>query len=198
MDKSSFDYAAAKKIAEIEKEIRKINSWEMQGWSQNYTLAAAAASIDITNIPQYAGHLRIVFSARSTRAATTDVPIMTINGDAGNNYAYQRVSFTGAVVGAAEASGIAFVNIGLMAGNTATAGYFSVHDILIMDYASANKDKQILITNYCANAFAAGNRSTYFIGADWKTLAAVTRVTFTPNTGPNLAQYTRVTLYGLG
>lgn len=189
----------AKRLDDLEKRVRYMDTVGSAGWEiDTYLDTGAAASIDITSIPQYARNLRVVISCRTKRNAATDTLIMTINGDAGANYGYQLVRGQAGAVTAAEVSGYNGIICGSAAGNTATAGYFSTHDLMIPDYASANKNKEITGVNYNATAFAAGNRYSRLIGADWKTLAAVTQLTFTALSGANLAQYTRVTVYGLG
>lgn len=189
----------AKRLDDLEKRVRYMDTIGSAGWEiDTYLDTGAAASIDITSIPQYARNLRVVVSCRTVTNAATDTLSMTINADGAANYGSQYVQGQAAVASSAEVSGAAYILCGQTSGNTATAGYFSVHDILIPDYASANKNKQILIANYNASAFAAGNRRVRLLGTDWRILAAITQLTFTATSGSNLAQYTRVTIYGLG
>lgn len=189
----------AKRIDDLEKQMRYVDAVGAPGWEiDTYLDAAAAASIDVTTIPQYARNLRVVVSCRTVTNAATDSLAMNINADGGANYGSQYIRGAAAVASAAEAAGSTYILCGQTCGNTANANWYSTHDILIPDYANANKKKTIIITAYNLTAAAAGNRRVQIIGTDWSTAAAVTQLTFTAVSGANLAQYSRVTIYGLG
>jgi hypothetical protein len=187
-----------KEVENLKREVAQLKTVSSNGWSKDYYLsAAAAANIDCTAIPQYARHLLVVASFRSIAAAATDTIYMTINGDAGANYGREYVNASAAVLSAGEASGAARVLL-LSTGATATAGYFASCVLFIPEYANAAKNKNICTINGRATAFAVGNRLLYLAATDYQTLSAITRLTFVPASAANLAQYSRVTLYGLG
>jgi len=187
----------AKRVSSLEEGLRLNNTIGSRGWEMDTVLTAPAASVTFT-VPQYARHLRVVWYARSDRAASTvDTLLLRVNGDAGANYGYQYVQGSGAAANVVEATGATFIVLGAIPAATATANYFGTGVVFIPHYAYASGTKQVDVLSGLAFAFAAGNRRSFAIHGDYQTAAAVASITLSLAAG-NFIANSRITCYGLG
>lgn len=186
----------ARRVSSLEEGLRYTNTIGSRGWEMDTLLTAPAASVTFT-VPQYARHLRVVWYARSDRAAATDSIQLRINGDAGANYGYQYVQGAGAAANVVEATGATNIVLGAIPAATATANYFGTGVLFIPHYAYAAGTHQVDVLSGLAWAFAAGNRRSFAIHGDYQTAAAVTSVVIYASAG-NFIANTRITCYGIG
>ena len=165
--------------------------------ANTYTLIASstvgsggAASIDFTSIPSTYTDLLIKTSLRSAIASINPGLLIKFNTSA--------LNFTGVNVygdGSAASSYTDTVGeIGILAGNSATANTFGNCDIYIPNYAgSTNKSFSVDSVNE-NNATSA----TQFLYANlWSQTAAITAISLRSGGAVNLLQYSTAYLYGI-
>lgn len=155
------------------------------------TLGSDAASIDTdpTSLSGYA-HLKIILSLRTTNGSAQN-QLLRFNNDSGANYRHRDWVFnsggTANSAGSSETSAL----IGSMPGSGATTGYFAITDIMIPEYASTSKLKQLW-----HNTYDGGHDAATTGGASWLSTSAITRVTVLAAAG-NLLAGSRMTIYGM-
>ena len=158
--------------------------------------AGGAASIDLTSIPATYTHLQIrgiAKGAQTTYAA--DNFLFKVNNDSGSNYANHILKGDGssatALANASSTTGIVSHN-GLVGGSASNVFTTFVMDIL--DYANTSKYKTIrTLTGFDAN----GSGVVELTSTLWQSTSAVNRLTFTEETGGNMAQYSTIAIYGI-
>ena len=153
--------------------------------------AAGAASVTFNSIPQ-TGYtdLKVVISARTTRANSFDILNATFNGLSTNQTA--RILYGNG----ASAVSTTDTNIwaGLTTGNTATASTFGNSEIYIPNYTSSNfKSMSIDEVNETngTTAFA------IMVAGLWSATAAISSIGFASSTGSTFMQYSTFSLYGV-
>jgi hypothetical protein len=198
------DYAVSQLIARIdnlEHQISKLRRAESRGWEINYVVpAGGVASYTISNIPQYARHIRVIAQARGDAASNFRNLYARINADAGANYNYQYTYSNAAVVTAAEVTGATEWRIGTIAAATATAKYSGAIDMVIPWYGVQNTDVFKLLfmsSNYVHNSAAAAGRYLMLWQGDYMGNAPMTSITFLPSSG-NFVEGSVFTMYGTG
>ncbi len=160
------------------------------------TLAATAATFDITSISGAYNHLKILAQLRTNQATTDDYAKCTFNNDSGNNYdgnAFYTVDTTLSLSGAE--SGIAFWRIANVVGANGTAGDFTVIDCAIPNYKGTTARKQAVsrwFSRAASNRAIMGNS-----GGNWRDTSAITRITITAGGGSSFIIGSRVMLYGI-
>lgn len=160
------------------------------------TLGADAASLSISSIPGTYAYLKVVIQARTDRAATSDFIQIKFNNDTGANYYDQTIEGNGGTASAgqdvAQTRGLTMIAMG----DTGVTNAFSVHELLIPEYASTSKVKTM--TGTIAAFFnTTSNFQTYAFGGLWNQTAAITSVKVEPIFGTNLKAGTRMTIYGM-
>jgi hypothetical protein len=151
----------------------------------NITLSSAASSIVFGSIPATYRDLVIVFVGGAT--STSDGRIR-LNGDAGSNYRYQRISGSGSGSGGAAAAATrSAAEVALVAKAAATSLQL---DINIMDYSAT--DINTAIISRAGNAAIA----TEAYANRWSNNAAVTSVTIFTSAG-SWAVGTTAAIYGI-
>lgn len=176
------------------------NPWSPQGAFDALATvtvpSGGAASVTFAGIPTGYKHLQIRAIARSTASNSNNASIK-INGDTGSNYAQHQLYGDGSSVGAGgganqSASGVAtfhFPNSSQLA-NTFGAGIMD-----ILDYSSTTKYK---VTRLLTGVDLNGSTSYLIMrSALWMNTAAVTDITFTPDSSASFAQYSQFALYGV-
>lgn len=108
-----------------------------------FTLAAAQANVEFTNIPQTYTHLQIRVLARSNRASTDDNIAIRFNSDTAANYSNHYLRGDGSSASASGAGSTSTISGADITANNATASVFSTHIIDILDYKNTNKAKTI-------------------------------------------------------
>lgn len=158
-------------------------------------LAASAASIDFTSIPQIYRHLLVVFMGRgSNTAGTWDWVLMQFNADSGSNYDSQELYAAAAVVTAAEGLAGTAGHIGAYIA-TANAGVGSTA-IWIPDYTRTAWLKAAYSLGTQKQSTASGGTQVGVRGVHWRSTAVITQVSLLPASG-TWNSGTMATLYGL-
>ncbi len=162
------------------------------------TLGSAAANIDVSGIVDDYAHLLLVFSGRSDAAALSAAVGLRFNNDSAANYDQQYYTMRtspGNVVTAATTS----INCAQVTAASDTAGAVGVSEIIVPNYAGTTLRKAIAWRGW-AKETTDGTTTGYESmvgGGEWRSTAAVTRITLTPSAG-NFIAGTRLTIYGMG
>jgi len=161
-------------------------------------LAAPAASITFSAIPQTYSTLMLVVVGRGDSAVASVTLGMRLNGDVGNNYEDQQVYGNGIAAAAVERVAAAFNQIGYVPGSTMPANLPGQAVVLLGDYTGTAFKKVWTSENHHRLAAGAGGGYTaVFSGAyTLATPAAVTSLTVLSATG-NLIIGSTATLYGV-
>lgn len=157
--------------------------------------AGGAASIDIQNIPQTFGALKLVTHCRGTSAASLVSLLLRFNNDGGNNYDYNVIRWDNSsmIYSPAVAQSSAF--IGRFVAATGTADVFNACECVIPSYANGNVQKATVSHSGHKHGTAVGNMTSQISNNFWRSTAAITRLTLFPS-ADNFAQYSSVYLYG--
>lgn len=153
-------------------------------------LTGSQSSIDFTVIPSTFTDLKVVYSARTNRSATSDHILMQLNGSTtsltgkrltGNGSAAQSYSTTSGAAGEAT-------------GDTATANTFGNAEIYIPNYAgSTNK-------SWSSDGVAETNAASVGMDLDaglWSNTAAITSIKLIPEVGSLFLINSTAYLYGV-
>jgi hypothetical protein len=165
--------------------------------SENYILLertelnASAASVTFANIPQ-TGYtdLKIVASARSDRADTSDNAIISFNGLT-TNLSYRYVQGNGA---SATSSSGSTGYVGSIDGSTATSSTFGNAEYYIPNYTSSN------YKSVSSDAVDETNATTAYATLTaqlWSNTAAITSINLKPQVGSNFLANSTFSLYGI-
>jgi hypothetical protein len=169
------------------------------GWVQisKITTAASQATVDFTSIPATYTDLIVVFQARDNYVGTTEGMYLKVNNDGtSGNYSNgiyilnsaSTVSGGGVVP---SASGMFIYNL---PGTTATANMASAGKVTVANYAGTTFNKKISADG----AYSQSGADTVLmtVAANWKSTAAITRLTFIVAT--SFLNGSVFTLYGVG
>lgn len=161
--------------------------------------ASGVASIDLTSIPATYRHLEIEFFGRSEDAGANVGLRMTVNGDSGANYHFQRMHVTDSTVTGAPSAGSSFWTIGSnsLAAGGSSANRGTAMRLWLPNYASTtfHKMAQGLVSKFEADATAAFHASQ-FAGL-WKSTAAITSLSIFGSAG-DIAEASIYRLIGVG
>ena len=151
----------------------------------------SAASVTFANIPQ-TGYtdLKIVMSARTTRAAADDAVLIRFNGST-TNFTVKELRGNGT---SALSSSPTVGFLGYVDGNTATTNTFSNTEIFIPNY-TGNTNKSFSVDGVMENNATAALQG--LLAGLWSNTAAITSIGFFPDTGPNFVANSTFSLYGL-
>lgn len=163
------------------------------------TLATSAATVTFSSIPSTYKHLQLRYTARSTRASTSDVVAIYFNSDTSSaNYTWYN-SVYGNNSGVASVSYGTGVNgniyVGEAIGTTGVANAFNIGIVDLLDYASTSKYKMLKTIQGWLNSTAASSTVSLSSG-NWLSTSAVTSLTLKTSVG-SFAQYSSFTLYGI-
>lgn len=160
------------------------------------TLSSNATSVTFSNIPQNYEHLQIRLIVRTDRAADTqDAVNMRFNSDTGSNYSWHYFSGNGSSASAGAGSSASLIfNAAIGTAASATSGMFGVSVIDILDYSNTNKYKT---TRSLTGQDINGGGVCQLFSGNWRNTSAITTITFTPNIGTNMVQYSTFALYGI-
>jgi hypothetical protein len=152
--------------------------------------AAGASSVTFNSIPQ-TGYTDLVvkMSVRDNTGNIGNFLNISLNGSA--------TSFTGRYLngnGASASSGSGFPRLVIeYSGASSTANTFGNGEMYFPNYTSAN------YKSYSGDSVSENNATTAYADMSaglWSSTAAITSITFTPNTG-QLVQYSTFSLYGV-
>lgn len=166
---------------------------------EDIELGAPAATIDFQNIPGTYKHLAILYSLRTDRAASEiDVATLRFNNSAAG-YDWMLWAVTPAGLGAQDGLNDPEIQLsGYTPATASPAGSFGCGIIRVNDYVDTSK----LPSAECLGGFLRAREANkiYMGGSygEWRTAAAVSRITLLPLLGTNFVAGSRVTLYGIG
>jgi len=147
------------------------------------------ASIAFTSIPATYTDLRLVWSTRSTNAATSNAMYMSFN-TLTTNFSFRRLRGTGTAADSYSEASSTLYNGAV--GANATASVFSNGELYVYNYAgSTNKS---FSADFVAEDNATAGIQACFAGL-WSNTAAINGISFT--TDSNFAQYSSASLYGI-
>lgn len=152
--------------------------------------SGGAASIEFGSIPQTYTDLVLLYSGRSTRAASGDDFYIRFNGLSTN---LSSTALYGTGLAAASFSDASVAYVGYFTGDTATASVFSNGSIYIPNYtASVAKS----ISGDAVNENNATGATQLFGAGLWNNTAAITQINIYALNG-NWKQYSSASLYGI-
>ena len=162
-------------------------------------LSADTASIDITNIPATYKHLVVHISARTDVAGTADSLRMRVNNNStADDHVAERMYAVGAAFLASEwVTNETSAVVGWATGATAAARYFAIGTMWINDYANTDKAPSWVTSTGFNVGVVTNNVATSLFGGMLDVASAVSRLTFFPDSGSNLVEGTRISLYGI-
>lgn len=160
-------------------------------------LAADAANIDITGIPQTYKALKIILNARTTEVTTWNYVRIRFNNDSGANYNSQQTFSSAASITSAEELAQTSGNMGMCTAANATDALFSgVCELTIPDYAGTNFYKICTKISSMWFKLTTGGLQVLNGGVAWHSTAPINRITTFP-TSNNFKAGTRQEIWGL-
>jgi hypothetical protein len=158
---------------------------------QTTTLGTAASSIEFTSIPQTFTDLFAFISGRSASATNDDGIRIRFNFDTtAGNYTARRLFGTGTTTG----SDTLYTGTVAFTGSGRTANTFANTSIYIPNYTSSTSK------GFSVDGVSENNASSSTLGLSalsWVGTAAITSITFFPDTGPTLFAGSTISLYGI-
>jgi hypothetical protein len=159
--------------------------------------SGGSSAIDFTNIPSVYKNLQIRAILRSTRSENSDGPLFRLgNGsvDTGSNYSWHFLKGDGSAVSANSLATQSTLILGDMPAASRTSGVFGAFVVDILDYQNTNKYKTTRALNgYDSN----GAGDLRFVSGLWQSTSAINTIKIYPEVGPNFAQYSSFSLYGI-
>ena len=153
------------------------------------TLSTSATSVTFSSIPGTYTDLAIVTFAGNTTVNAYDI-LVTFNSDTGSNYSRTRLYGNGTSAVSTRDSNVSNIVVGSMNGSASTNG-FSVGRYNINDYANTTTYKTMLVRQDTPGS------TTFAIVGLWRSTAAITSITFTPEAPSNIASGSTFKLYGI-
>jgi hypothetical protein len=166
----------------------------------NSVLGAPAANFDITPIAAGFHALLVLFQGRSAVAAASDAFFLRVNNDSGGNYDTEELWGALGGSGSASATGIFAGTSGVQAtcvGDTAPAGNASQFEILLYNYDGTTFRKQGVAKSSSPTVAAAAGFFSEQDALNWRSTAAITRLTIFTSSGNNWMTGSRCTVLGL-
>ena len=161
-------------------------------------LTTSTPSVTIPNIPQTWRDLQLIASARSDRGSEPDALGFQFNGDTGNNYDWQQISWPTDAVAVSLASAFAQPTgwIGEISVSATAANNFGTVQGLLSGYSQTGKYKNVM-GQFNDNKYPTTVQVAGITGSTWHNTAAVTSITIRPVAGANLVAGTQISLYGV-
>lgn len=153
------------------------------------TLGSAAASIDFTSISSAYTHLRVIWMART---ASSDFPILRINGDTGTNYSNTILYGNGTSATSSRSTSTTTLYLGADIAMPTAADTFCLLTIDFFNYAGSTNKTFLSVYSNDRNGSGEVNRA---VGL-WRSTSAITSLSLR-TTGVNLAAGSKASLYGI-
>lgn len=154
--------------------------------------SGGASSVTFSNIPQEYKHLQVRFVVRSDRAATGDESRVRFNGDTGSNYARHYLEGDGATASSGAGTSVTYVTMPGITSANSGSNIFGASVVDVLDYSNGSKFKTV---RGVGGMDRNGEGYVSLRSGVWLSTAAVTSVAISAI--GNLAQFTRVSLYGI-
>jgi hypothetical protein len=158
------------------------------------TLASATGSFTFSNIPQTYTDLLVVINGGMATNTGYGVSIR-INSDTGSSYSSTRLYGAGSTVTSDRLSNVTQLYALMPASNNLG----SVHLFNFMNYSNATTNKTVLIRN-SSRGWDAGGSATgvdALVAGLWRSTAAISSISFSPEFSANWLSGTSFTLYGV-
>jgi hypothetical protein len=155
-------------------------------------LTSSAASVTFSAIPSTYTDLVLRVSARTDQASTDSGLRVVVNGT--NTGSFTQLQGDGAAAASANATGNAFLRIGLVNGSTSTSNTFSSQEMYIPNYAGSTNKPYSLIS------VREGNTTTAYIDAYaglQSQTTSISSITVSPTSSVNLVSGSSFYLYGI-
>ena len=153
------------------------------------TLASAAASITFSSIAASWTDLRLVLWSTTVTAAAG--VFCRFNSDTATNYSQTNLYGTGAAVGSAKGTNVAYIDFDAATGGNSTT-LPTLYTFDIFSYAGSTYKTGLLTNNGDRN----GSGYPALEVALWRSTSAITTILLYPTSG-NFASGTTATLYGI-
>jgi len=150
------------------------------------TLSSAASSISFSNISQGFANLIIMTRLRSSYAVGNEYAYLRFNSDSTNSYTT-----------AAGTTANHLEDIQATAASSYSTYGFAVNLLTIPGYASTAHWKTMSGFGQVQNSTTAFGVSPVWNGGMWRSLSAITSMTFTLSSGYNFAIGTAIAIYGM-
>lgn len=169
--------------------------------AENYVLLETieltqnASSIVFNNLPSSGySDLKIVGSTRTDRAGYEDALKITFNGSGGTAYTTRRLFGNGTSVTSSTTSGAAYAFPYSVNGNSTTSNVFASFEMYVPNYLGSTAK------SFSFNVVSENNATDAIAGLHaclWDNTAAITSITFTPNSGTIFYANSTFSLYGV-
>lgn len=156
--------------------------------------AGGLASITFSSIPAGYTHLQIRYTVRSQFAAGTDIVLLRVNGDSGNNYAAHRLYGDSSSAGSQGFTPQSYLLGPDVPAASAASNNFGVGFWDMLDYSNPNKNTTTRALGGRDMNSVGGN--TWLNSALWLNTAAVTSIIFFCGNAA-MAEGSTVSLYGM-
>jgi hypothetical protein len=158
----------------------------------------ATAVCTFSSIPQGYQDLVVVGTGRSTKTGTGTADVkLTLNGDTGSNYAWQRVFGNSGTPVADQSTAQAFIRSGELSTAGDAANYQSQFEIRIPGYAGTTFAKSVLSDYSVVNNSTITALYDIHVSGMWNSTAAVSSLALTLPSD-SYATGTTISLYGRG
>lgn len=161
------------------------------------TLGSAGASFDITSVPTWGSHIKIVLVGRGDTAASSVAVTLRFNNDAAANYTSERLFANATSVTGSESVSATSANAGGLAAASATANHAGMVEIVIPNFRGTTFFKNYTGVSGWTQALTTTNVNVDIRSGAWASTSAITRVTIIPGAG-NFVAGSRCTAYVLG
>jgi hypothetical protein len=153
------------------------------------------SSITFSSIPSTYKHLQIRITGRIDRSGeSSDFFTIRFNGDTGANYSWHALEGSGSTAYSESGSSTSLPRNGDITATTASANFFGVGVIDILEYANTNINKTVRSsTGRDLNS----SGWVWFGSSNWRNTAAITTINILPTIGTGFQQYSSFALYGI-
>ena len=159
------------------------------------TTLGSAATVTFSSIPSTYTDIKLVIIGGTTRATTSDVLFIRLNGDTGTNYSDTSLAGTGsAAVSQRSTSTTSLFDDSYVRLVGTTYGLNSTMFIDFMNYANTTTYKTALLR--CGAAETSPPGTSAAVGL-WRSTSAITSISLAGQTISNFAVGSTFTLYGI-
>ena len=156
--------------------------------------SGGSSSVEFTSIPSTYTHLQIRGISRSNRSLGTDSYFVTVNSDAGSNYAYHALRGNGSVADAFSGTSQTSMLFLQQAGGNAGSNVFGVIVLDVLDYTNTNKYKTFRTLGGIDDN---GSGNIGLTSGLWMSTNSISSIKLVSNSGNNFQQYSSFALYGI-
>jgi hypothetical protein len=155
-----------------------------------------ALQVDFVSVPSGFSALLVTAWARNTGVSTGVSLRMRFNDDSGNNYDRVYMGADGNVADQGESLAVGVCEFGATPGASSPTNHYGGAWALIPAYDQTDRHKFVIVASVWHRAYASLGGTVRYEAADWRSTAAITKVTVLYLTG-GFAAGSVVNLYGL-